>query len=232
MEFLVGSLINLLLIFIFVCEGITLHCRYCNYGRTIGTDFEESCDLLIHQISSDFEGHRFDFSGVTTEQKLLVKTLIFRNSSIAFVPKEAFTTFPNLERITMLNTSLGTLEYDWLKNFLKYAKNIKYLDFRWNKINKTEPRVLEIFSKYERVNLRWNLCVDRKFEIYNGDVSRMRADLDNCFNYYFSEGGFYLAGLKTIKLEKKIEKSLTEIQELKGQIAELKKMVEKFAKNC
>ncbi len=215
-----------------MCEGITLHCRYCNYGRTVGTDFEETCDLLNNYISADFETHRFDFSGVSSEQKLLVKTLVFRNSSIAFIPKETFTTFPNLERITMLNTSLGTLEYSWLLNFLKYAKNIKYLDFRWNKINKTEPRVLEFFSKFERVNLRWNLCVDRKFDIYNGDVSKMRAEMDNCFYNYFTEGGFYLAGLKNLKLEKKVEKSLMEIQDLKNQIAELKKIVEKIAKQC
>lgn len=227
---------TLLIVVVFwtsVSIAIELKCHYCSYKKTEATDFEETCDLLDKVvITPDMESDKFEFTGLSSEQKEKIKTLAFRSSSVAFVPKEAFQVFPNLERITMLNTSLEKIEYHWLKNFLKYSKDIKILDLRWNKINFTDPRVLEIFSKFQKVNLKWNVCVDNQYSIENGNMLEMRNELDACFNNYFTYGGFYLSGIMSENTQKRIERVQDEIQEMKNHIKEIRKLVEKMASNC
>jgi hypothetical protein len=221
-----------ILVCIKLSHEVRLRCKYCNY-KSNDTDFEETCDLVNkEEILPEMDGQKFEFSGVTTDQKIAVKTLAFRTSNISFVPMEAFSTFPNLERIVMLNTSLGRLEYNWLNHFLKYEKNIKYIDFRWNKINISDPQVLDIFSRFKRVNLKWNLCVDKKFTIINGDTTNMKKDLDHCFHYFYNTDTFYTAGKLALETKKLAEKNNNDIQILRKEIEDLRKAVHDLINVC
>lgn len=226
-------MIFLILLAIKCSQEVRLRCKFCNYGKSEGTDFEETCDLTNkEEILPEMDGQKFEFTGVTAEQKIRVKTLAFRTSNISFVPEESFKTFPNLVRIVMLNTTLVKLEYDWLKNFLKYEKNIKYLDFRWNKINISDPQVLDIFAKYKKVNLKWNPCVDKKFTIIAGDTSKMRNDLDHCFHYFYDTDAFYTSGKLALETKKLAEKNSNDLQSLRKEIEELKKAVHDMINVC
>lgn len=142
------------------------------------------------------ENDTFKFTGISSTQKGLVKALHFKWSNISFIPKESFTTFPNLERIS-IRQSLNKVDYQLLKNLEEFENKIKILDFYNNKIDSVDPQVWEIFKKQSRILFQENnICVNELI-IIGPNISSIQQKLRFCFdNYIVKYGGSFLNDLK------------------------------------
>jgi hypothetical protein len=144
----------------------------------------------------------FVYIGVTEQQKLMVKAVIFRTSNVAFVPKETFTTFPNLNRICIHNTNLDYLSADYYRFFPK-NKVIPGVDFYNCKIDKIDPDVWPYIKNAKIFNFELNVCLDDKFTDPNELVKKIQPCFEN-----FRKSRHYTDKLKmSVSEETKTEKS-------------------------
>lgn len=130
------------------------------------------------------ENDSYIFYGMTAEQRNNLEKLHFYTADVAFFPKQIFQEFPKLRQIGFWEAHIKQINYEWLENLIKFEKNLKELVFIECEINEIDPRVLEIFKNFERIDLRDNNCVNDHFDIINKDVSKLHTKLQTCFTNY------------------------------------------------
>lgn len=135
---------------------------------------------MTQNIAAGTENDGFTFTGLPEEHKKTVNVIWFRTSDVAFVPREALETFPNLREIAIVDREFETLTFDFLSNLLKFVKpKIKKLSFFMCYLERIDPRVIPIFQEMEEVNLNYNICVKKSFETKE-DFAEMDSILKQC----------------------------------------------------
>lgn len=161
---------------------IELKCKIKYDGHE---NIKNNCDLISKEpIWPGMEDYIFQFTGGDSTQMKKVKTLIFRTEHVAFVPKEAFFTFPNLDRISIRHSNFSVLKSDYFRFFPKARNNIKTVGFEHSKVNMIDPKLLGVFGSFEKLLLLNNLCANENFNITNGDVTYLGTKLQQCFDNY------------------------------------------------
>lgn len=188
-----------------------------NSDSTLGT----TCQLKQREtILPGTENDGYSFTGLDDDIKNSFDRLYFYNANISFIPREAFQEFPNLKFVGFYDVDLRTINYEWLKNFLKFERNLEGLIFYNCHINEIDHRVVEIFGRYKRIILKFNNCYDGNID--DADVKRaeMNSRLQGCFSNF-----------RTTELEKsvrRIEENFSSLQHTIDEINQkLKKLSEK-----
>lgn len=173
---------NLLVIFR-ICDGIDLKCEFSDTGY-----LGKRCNLIEKKpILAGTEDEGYTFTDISNKQKKEVRGIRFYTSEIDFLPNETLSTFPNLNAIWIQDADLKVLKFDFLTNILKFAgPKITKLSL-WNSgINQIDPRVISIFEKLSKVDLRGNECVNKDFDDRK-EFPQMKLILENCINNFKTE---------------------------------------------
>lgn len=190
---------------------IELKCKIKYDGHE---NIRNNCDLVQKEpIFPGMEDLNFQFTGGDSKQMKKVQTLIFRTEHVAFVPREAFSTFPNLDRISVRHTNFSTLRSDYF-NFFPRARsnNIKTLGFENSKIVAVDPKLLGTFGHFERLLFQNNICVKENFNISNGDVGYVGSKMKPCFDNYVTNS--YAMFDRLSRIEEKISSLYRQVDQM------------------
>jgi hypothetical protein len=218
----------LILIFFFNwasnAEVLDLKCRFLDH--TSWKNLGYACDMEGDRgaISYLNENDTFVFTDVTEEQKSLVKTVLFRTPNVNFVPKEAFTTFPYLNRISIHGVQLDSLEVDFFR-FFPENHNITMYDFASCSISKIDPEVWKYFQKANYFLFEGNECLNEEIR----EASVLSRKIQKCFNNYINSNLYLKKVIKEISeslsdrlslVEKSVDERLKNIESSLGKILE------------
>ncbi len=157
-----------------------------NFGPVTWNSFT----LILSSLCCDLEGNTgmvleenvndtFVYNGLTDDQRKSIKTLIFRTSHVAFVPRETFNTFPSLNRICFHDTDLDYLSADYFRFFPKNHK-ITGFDFYGCKIDKIDPDVWQYIKNANIFFFQGNVCLNESFT----DPKVLFAKMQKCFRNF------------------------------------------------
>lgn len=142
-------------------------------------------------ITSEMEGNNFTFSGLSNYDKSSIDVVVFRTSSIAFVPKEVFTEFPKISKIGFSNihNSLPVIRHSWLESFLKYLppSKIKTLILYNSGIGAVEPKAFSLLKRFDSIELESNTCIDAKV----ANIATLESALAKCTKSYIELYGWH-----------------------------------------
>jgi hypothetical protein len=143
--------------------------------------FRLSCDLSgdDFMILEENLNDSFAFSGFTEEERLLVRAVTFRTADVAFVPRETFEVFPNLNIISVHSAELDYLSADFFRFFPKNHK-ITGFDFYNCKIDKIDPDVWQYIKNGNMFRLRENVCLNESFT----DPNVLFKKIQKCFKNF------------------------------------------------
>lgn len=172
------------MILLSICAAINGKDMLCHYETSV--DFVGfQCDLKNQEeVLPGSEDEGYYFTGLNTYLKERFDKIFFYTENISFVPKEVFEVFPNLRKIGFWGADLRKIEYDWLTEFLKYEKGLNGLVFHDCHINEIEPRVMEIFTRYQSIKLSGNDCIDDQLEHSDTEIATINSQLQTCFKNY------------------------------------------------
>jgi hypothetical protein len=137
---------------------LTASILICSSFSSYTCDMEGNAGMVLEKNVSD----SFVFTGLTEQQKLMVKNLIFRTPNVAFIPKETFTTFPNLNRICIHGTDFDYLSVDYFR-FFPENHTITGFDFHRSKIDKIDPDVWQYIKNGNIFFFQRNVCLNENF---------------------------------------------------------------------
>lgn len=149
------------------------------------SDYSYTCILTKKEsIPANSEKEGYHFTGISPHIKNDIEHLQFHTKNVAFIPREAFLTFPNLNVISFYNFEMDSLDYEWLSQLTgSFDPRIKKLSISTS-LSKIDPRVIEIFKRFYEVNLYGNLCVDFGFDKDSGNFELFDDKLENCFQNF------------------------------------------------
>lgn len=199
---------------VLITESRDLHCSYIQNESYKGT----TCQLKQKEtISPNTENDGYTFTGIDITEKPRFDKISFYHTNVSFVPREAFEEFPNLKYIGFKEVDMRRLDYNWLKEFLKFEKNIVGLNFNDLYINEIDPRAIEIFSKYKIINLKFNTCVNAYIETeYMGEAG-LNSKLQQC-----------ISNFRTRELEKSVVNIEENVNKMQSKLDEINEKLSKL----
>lgn len=210
------------------------------YGLPIAGARELKCTFNLRwcelkdkdPIHENTKNENFYFTGIRDEYKRNITVLQFYTKDVDFIPKTAFTTFPNLHTIRFYGIDMETLEFNWLERITSsFNSKIKNIYLNWSGIDKIDPQVVEIFQRYDRIDLEGNDCVNFNFHKNQGHFKLFNEKLEECFGNFVVDNPVKngMSGSCTCnqtklendieKLEKKLDESEKSNKNLREQIS-------------
>lgn len=173
---------------------------------------QKSSCVLNHRtpIRPDLGQDHINFSGLSNAQRNQVTELVIKTWNISTIPVEFYETFPNLTEITFDEFKMETLSFEWLERITNsFIPVIRKLGLHL-KITKMDPRVAEIFKKFDRIFLYRNICIYDSILKTNWNTGLNDKKLKKCFKNFV--GDFVFEKLEN--LTKKLSVSDLKIEEL------------------
>lgn len=169
-------------------ESVQVRELKCEYDT--GNTLANRCRLANREsILPCTENDVYVFTGLTEVQRLSVEQVTFRTTEVAFVPKETYTTFPNLNTIGFTALNEDHISYDWLNNMVKsFRPQIKNIVFR-EYVRRVERSVMDILKNFQKVDFKDNHCIGGAYINSNaGFVPDLNAALSkNCYTNFVNK---------------------------------------------
>jgi Leucine-rich repeat (LRR) protein len=114
-------------------------------------------------------------------QKLInLEKLHLSGNQIEFLENSPFESLENLREIYLSLNELTVLK----RAIFQENKKLEKIYLSFNNIFKIHPETFDKFSSIKIIDLTDNVCVDKFFEIYDGDLVRFKNELTICFANY------------------------------------------------
>lgn len=198
------SLAILILTAVTSCQSsvISLKCSMMEYVQTGKTCELKQKELIIDIMIYD----TFEYTGIDANQSQNIKTILFRNRDVSFIPKETTKYFPNLNGVALID-SIEVIDSHWAERLFRYWLNqITKLYLLRNQISRIDAKMMKFFSRFTEINLEGNVCVNENFEIpvYTGrkNMTYFHMKIMPCFQNYISH---QIDALETSFMKRSVE---------------------------
>jgi hypothetical protein len=166
---------------------IEMKCMY--HDLTGWYNVGPACDLQTRGAISMLNAEdTVEFTGLTDSERQKIRAIVWRTGDVDFIPREAFSTFPNLDCIAFhdaVTPGLGRIDASFFRFFPENHK-INYFYF-WNcKINMIDPVAWEYLKTASRFNFNANTCLNGEYR----DVIELSRKIQPCLKNYMESSLF------------------------------------------